>query len=143
MPRRFRYGAYGYEGVTCVVASGSSTSATASGQTLVVARAIKVLLTKLGRCETSSDRNSQSPQATLADLADLADLAAEYATLLSRHAPRHRAMHGRSSRDLKVSGADCQPSTRALIARRNGSTSSPWHRPFRQPATSLLSRSAA
>ncbi|MDX3716433.1 MULTISPECIES: hypothetical protein [Streptomyces] len=87
MPPRFRYGAYGYEGVTRVVTSASSTSVTASGQTLVVARAIKVLLTKPGRCETPTDRNPQSPQTTLAGLT------AEYATLLSRHAPRHQAMH--------------------------------------------------
>lgn len=87
VPPRFRYGAYGYEGVTRVVTSASSTSVTASGQTLVVARAIKVLLTKPGRCETPTDRNPQSPQTTLAGLT------AEYATLLSRHAPRHQAMH--------------------------------------------------
>ncbi|EMF56790.1 hypothetical protein SBD_1873 [Streptomyces bottropensis ATCC 25435] len=61
MPPRFRYGAYGYEGVTRVVTSASSTSVTASGQTLVVARAINVLLTKPGRCETPTDRNPQSP----------------------------------------------------------------------------------
>ncbi|MFI6124606.1 glycoside hydrolase N-terminal domain-containing protein [Streptomyces sp. NPDC051064] len=52
-------GAYGYEGVTRVVVTGSGSSARACGSTLVVAKASKeLLLTELGRYETSTDWNS-------------------------------------------------------------------------------------
>ncbi|MDX3696524.1 hypothetical protein [Streptomyces europaeiscabiei] len=95
VPPRFRYGAYGYEGVTRVVTSASSPSVTASRQTLVVARAINVLLTKPGRCETSTDQNPQSPQATLAGLT------AEHATLLSHPAQPPRPAAPGDARPLQ------------------------------------------
>ncbi|MFD8385885.1 glycoside hydrolase N-terminal domain-containing protein [Streptomyces sp. NPDC059679] len=111
-------GAYGYEGVTRVVVSGSGSSVTADGQTLVVAKATKVLLlTKLGRYETSTGWNSQPLQTALAALT------ADYATLLGRHAPKHQAMYDRSSIDLNVSAADRRLATSELIARQNSNAS--------------------
>ncbi|MFJ8113974.1 glycosyl hydrolase family 95 catalytic domain-containing protein [Streptomyces sp. NPDC096132] len=111
-------GAYGYEGVTRVVVSGGNASVTANGQTLVVARATKVLLmTKLGRYETSTGWNSQPLQTALAGLT------ADYATLLGLHAPRHQAMYDRSSIDLNVSAADRQLPTSELLTRQNNNTS--------------------
>ncbi|MCX5264834.1 RICIN domain-containing protein [Streptomyces sp. NBC_00199] len=111
-------GAYGYEGVTRVVVTGTGASVTAGGSTLVVAKAAKVLLlTKLGRYETSTGWNSQPLQTVLAGLT------ADYATLLGRHTPRHQAMYDRSSIDLNVSAADRQLSTSALIARQNSNRS--------------------
>ncbi|WP_035840110.1 glycosyl hydrolase family 95 catalytic domain-containing protein [Kitasatospora azatica] len=111
-------GAHGYEGVTRVVVTGSGSSVTANGQTLVVAKAAKVLLlTKLGRYENSTDWNAQPLQTALAGLTT------DYATLLSRHAPLHQAMYDRSSIDLNVSAADRQLSTSELITRQNGNTS--------------------
>ncbi|WP_371574355.1 glycoside hydrolase N-terminal domain-containing protein [Streptomyces sp. NBC_01314] len=107
-------GAYGYEGVTRVVVTGANASVTASGSTLVVARATKVLLlTKLGRYDTSTGWNSQ-PLHT-----ELAALSADYATLLSRHGALHSAMYDRSRLDLNVSAADRQLSTGELISRQN------------------------
>ncbi|MEV5959977.1 RICIN domain-containing protein [Streptomyces sp. NPDC051987] len=111
-------GAYGYEGATRVVATGTGSSVTVSGQTLVVAKATKVLLlTKLGRYENATDWNSQPLQTALAGLT------ADYATLLARHTPLHQAMYDRSSIDLNVSAADRQLSTSELIARQNSNTS--------------------
>ncbi|WP_329343523.1 RICIN domain-containing protein [Streptomyces sp. NBC_01352] len=111
-------GAYGYEGVTRVVVSGTNASVTASGQTLVVAKATKVLLlTKLGRYETSTGWNSQPLQTALAGLTT------DYATLLGRHTALHQEMYDRSSIDLNVPTADRQLSTTELIARQNGATS--------------------
>ncbi|WNZ10792.1 glycosyl hydrolase family 95 catalytic domain-containing protein [Streptomyces sp. 11x1] len=111
-------GAYGYEGVTRVVASGSGSSVTADGQTLVVAKATKVLLlTKLGRYETSTGWNSRPLETALAGLT------ADYATLLGRHAPKHQAMYDRSSIDLDVSAADRRLATSELIARQNNNAS--------------------
>jgi alpha-L-fucosidase 2 len=111
-------GAYGYEGVTRVVVTGTGASVSANGSTLVVAKATKVLLlTKLGRYETSTGWNSQPLQTALAALT------ADYATLLGRHTPQHQAMYDRSGIDLNVSTADRQLSTSALIARQNSNTS--------------------
>ena len=107
-------GAYGYEGVTRVVASGTNASVTAGGQTLVVAKATRVLLlTKLARYETSTGWNSQPLQTALAALT------ADYATLLGRHALKHQAMYDRSGIDLNVSAADRRLATSELIARQN------------------------
>ncbi|MGC0342417.1 glycosyl hydrolase family 95 catalytic domain-containing protein [Streptomyces sp. SLBN-8D4] len=111
-------GAYGYEGVTRVVVSGSGSSVTADGQTLVVAKAAKVLLlTKLGRYETSTGWNGRPLQTALAALT------ADYATLLGRHAPKHQVMYDRSSIDLNVSAADRRLATSELIARQNSNAS--------------------
>ncbi|MER7480191.1 RICIN domain-containing protein [Streptomyces sp. NPDC126510] len=111
-------GAYGYEGVTRVVVTGSNASVNASGATLVVAKATKVLLlTKLGRYETATGWDAKPLQAALAALT------ADYATLLGRHAPKHQVMYDRSSLDLNVSTADRQLSTSALIARQKSNSS--------------------
>ncbi|WP_051970489.1 glycosyl hydrolase family 95 catalytic domain-containing protein [Kitasatospora azatica] len=110
-------GAFGYEGVTRVVVSGTGASVTASGSTLVVAKATKVLLlTKLGRYETSTGWDAKPLQTALASLT------ADYATLLGRHAPKHQAMYDRSSIDLNVSTADRQLATSDLIARQNANS---------------------
>ncbi|WP_329624964.1 RICIN domain-containing protein [Streptomyces sp. NBC_01255] len=108
-------GAYGYEGVTRVVVTGTKASvSSAGGDTLVVSRATKVLLlTKLGRYENAGDWNAKPLQTALAALP------ADYATLLGRHAPLHQAMFDGSSLDLGVSATDRQLSTSELTARQN------------------------
>jgi hypothetical protein len=111
-------GAYGFEGVTRVVASGSQASITVNGSALVVSRATRILLlTKLDRYETAGGWNGQPLQAALAALV------ADYATLQGRHAAAHQAMYDRSRIDLGVSAADRQLSTSQLIARQNANTS--------------------
>ncbi|WP_055526518.1 glycosyl hydrolase family 95 catalytic domain-containing protein, partial [Streptomyces graminilatus] len=111
-------GAFGYEGVTRVVVSGPGASVTVSGSTLVVARATKVLLlTKLGRYETSTGWDPKPLHSALAALT------ADYATLLSRHSTPHSALYDRSSLDLDVSAADRRLSTSELIARQNNDRS--------------------
>ncbi|MFI1092682.1 glycosyl hydrolase family 95 catalytic domain-containing protein [Streptomyces sp. NPDC020917] len=111
-------GAYGFEGVTRVVVTGKGASVSASGQTLVVTKATKVLLlTKLDRYETATGWNAKPLQTALASLT------ADYATLLGRHAPLHQAMYDRSTIDLNVSAADRQMSTSDLISRQNAHAS--------------------
>ena len=111
-------GAYGFEGVTRVVASGGQASVTVSGSALVVSRATRILLlTKLDRYETAGGWNGQPLQAALAALP------ADYAVLLGRHVPPHQAMYDRSGIDLGVSAADRQLSTSELIARQKANTS--------------------
>lgn len=111
-------GAYGYEGVTRVVATGSKASVSVSGDTLVVSRAAKVLLlTKLGRYESAGGWDAKPLHATLAALPT------DYATLVGRHAPLHQAMFDGSSLDLGVSEADRKLSTSELTARQNNDRS--------------------
>ncbi|MET9730268.1 RICIN domain-containing protein [Streptomyces sp. NPDC006458] len=111
-------GAFGYEGVTRVVVTGSRASVSVSGNTLVVSRAAKVvLLTKLGRYENAGDWNAKPLHAALAALPT------DYATLLGRHAPLHQAMFDGSSLDLGVSAADRQLSTTELTTRQNADRS--------------------
>ncbi|MFF9148579.1 RICIN domain-containing protein [Streptomyces sp. NPDC014861] len=107
-------GAFGYEGVTRVVVTGSRASVSASGGRLVVARATRVLLlTKLGRYESAAEWNTKPLHTALAALP------ADYAGLLNRHAPLHRAMFDGSSLDLDVPAADRLLSTSELTARQN------------------------
>ncbi|MGW6602089.1 glycosyl hydrolase family 95 catalytic domain-containing protein [Streptomyces sp. NPDC055036] len=111
-------GAYGYEGVTRVVATGNKASVSVSGDTLVVSRAAKVLLlTKLGRYENAGDWNAKPLHA------ELAALPTGYTTLLGRHSPLHQAMFDGSSLDLGVSAADRRLSTSELTARQNNDRS--------------------
>ncbi|MDQ0936539.1 glycosyl hydrolase family 95 catalytic domain-containing protein [Streptomyces turgidiscabies] len=111
-------GAYGYEGVTRVVVSGTNASVTAAGETLVVARATRVLLlTKLGRYETATAWDAKPLQTALAALT------ADYATLLGRHAVPHQAMYDRSTLDLNVPTADRQLPTSELVARQKSNAS--------------------
>lgn len=105
--------AFGYEGVTRVVASGSGATVTVNGSTIVVAKAAKVLLTKLGRYESSTGWDSQ-PQHT-----QLAALGTDYAALLSRHTALHTPVYDRSGLDLNVPAADRQLSVSELITRQN------------------------
>lgn len=105
-------GAYGYEGVTRVVATGGSV--TVSGSTIVVTAATTlVLLTKLNRYESATAWNAKPLHAALAALA------AGYSTLRSRHIALHKPLFDRSRLDLNVSPADRQLSTSELVARQN------------------------
>ncbi|MFF9808345.1 glycoside hydrolase N-terminal domain-containing protein [Streptomyces coeruleorubidus] len=111
-------GAFGYEGVTRVVATGTGSSVSASGSTIVVARATRViLLTKLGRYESSTAWNSEPLHA------ELAALGTDYATLRSAHTALHTELYDRSRLDLNVSDADRRLSVSELIARQNANRS--------------------
>ncbi|MER6122181.1 RICIN domain-containing protein [Streptomyces sp. NPDC001795] len=111
-------GAFGYEGVTRVVASGTGATVTVNGSTIVVAKAAKVLLlTKLGRYESSTGWDSQ-PLHT-----QLAALGTDYTALLSRHTALHTPVYDRSRLDLNVPAADRQLSVTELIARQNADRS--------------------
>ncbi|MFF3595920.1 glycosyl hydrolase family 95 catalytic domain-containing protein [Kitasatospora indigofera] len=111
-------GAYGYEGLTRLVATGTKATVTVSGSTLVVAKAAKVLLlTKLDRYDTSSGWSANPLQGALGALSP------DYTTLLGRHKPLHQAMFDGSSLDLNVSAADRKLSTAELTARQNGNRS--------------------
>lgn len=113
-------GAFGYEGVTRVVASGTGATVTVNGSTIVVARAARVLLlTKLGRYETSTGWASE-PLHT-----QLAALGTDYVTLRSRHTTLHTGLYDRSRLDLNVPAADRQLSLSdsELIARQNADRS--------------------
>lgn len=112
-------GAFGYEGVTRVVASGTGSTVTVNGSTIVVAKAAKVLLlTKLGRYESSTGWDSE-PLHT-----QLAALGTDYTALLSRHTALHTALYDRSRLDLNVPAADRQLSVSELIARQNADPAS-------------------
>ncbi|WP_230394935.1 glycosyl hydrolase family 95 catalytic domain-containing protein [Plantactinospora alkalitolerans] len=105
-------GAFGYEGVTRVVPTGGTV--TASGTTIVVAGATRlVLLTKLDRYESSTSWDAKPLHAALATLST------DYSSLRGRHVALHSAMYDRSRLDLNVSAADRQLSTSELIARQN------------------------
>ncbi|WP_053735322.1 RICIN domain-containing protein [Nocardia sp. NRRL S-836] len=105
-------GAFGYEGVTRVVATGGST--TANGATIVVTGASKlVLLTKLDRYESPAVWDARPLHAALAAIGT------DYPALRSRHTAVHTEMYDRSRLDLGVSAADRKLSTSELIARQN------------------------
>ncbi len=107
-------GAFGYEGVTRVVATGTGSSVTVNGATVVVAKATKVLLlTKLGRYESSTAWDSQPLHA------QLATIGTDYTTLRSAHTALHTELYDRSRLDLNVSDADRRLSVSELIARQN------------------------
>ena len=109
-------GAFGYEGVTRVAATGGTV--TANGSTIVVTAATRiVLLTKLDRYESASGWSGQPLHAALAALS------ASYTTLLGRHAAVHSELFNRSRLDLNVSAADRSLSTGELIARQNANRS--------------------
>ncbi len=105
-------GAFGYEGVTRVVATGGTV--TVNGTSIVVTRATRlVLLTKLDRYESPTAWDARPLHTALAALS------ADYSALRNRHVPLHSAMYDRSRLDLNVSAADRQLSTSALITRQN------------------------
>ncbi|MDH6455885.1 MULTISPECIES: RICIN domain-containing protein [unclassified Streptomyces] len=107
-------GAFGYEGVTRVVATGAGSSVTVNGSTIVVARATRViLLTKLDRYESSTAWNAEPLHARLAALGT------DYATLRSAHTAIHTELYDRSRLDLNVPDADRKLSVSELIARQN------------------------
>ncbi|MEU6261555.1 RICIN domain-containing protein [Streptomyces sp. NPDC047043] len=111
-------GAYGYEGVTRVIATGTDATVTVSGSTIVVARATGLLLlTKLGRYETSTGWDSEPLHA------QLAGLGTDYTALRSRHTAIHTELYDRSRLDLNVSAADRSLSVSELIARQNADRS--------------------
>jgi alpha-L-fucosidase 2 len=105
-------GAFGYEGVTRVIPTGGTV--TASGATVVVAGATKLLLlTKLDRYESSTAWDAKPLHAALAALGT------DYSLLRERHVVLHSAMYDRSRLDLNVSAADRRLSTSELITRQN------------------------
>ncbi|MFG1837293.1 glycoside hydrolase N-terminal domain-containing protein [Micromonospora sp. NPDC049175] len=105
-------GAFGFEGVTRVVATGGTVAA--NGSSIVVTAATRlVLLTKLDRYESPTAWDSRPLHAALAAVR------ADYAELRTRHVTLHSAMFDRSRLDLNVSAADRQLSTTQLIARQN------------------------
>lgn len=108
-------GAFGYEGVTRIVPTGGTV--TASGATIVVTGAAKLLLlTKLDRYE--------SPAWDARPLhAVLASLTTDYAALRTRHTAIHTETYDRSRLDLNVSAADRTLSTSELITRQNNNKS--------------------
>ena len=109
-------GAFGYEGVTRVVPTGGTVSA--SGPTIVVSRATRLLLlTKLDRYETPNAWDSQPLHAALAAVDT------DYAALRSRHTAVHTTLYDRSRLDLNVSAADRRLSVSELIARQNNNKS--------------------
>ncbi|MFC8430917.1 glycoside hydrolase N-terminal domain-containing protein [Streptomyces sp. NPDC057253] len=107
-------GAFGYEGVTRVVATGPDSSVAVSGSTIVVTGATRViLLTRLDRYESATAWNSEPLHA------QLATIGTDYATLLSAHTAIHTELYDRSRLDLRVSDADRKLSVSELIARQN------------------------
>lgn len=107
-------GAFGYEGVTRVVATGTGSSVSVSGSTLVVAKASKViLLTKLDRYESATAWNSEPLHARLAAIGT------DYVTLRSAHTAVHTELYDRSRLDLNLPAADRRLSVSELIARQN------------------------
>ena len=97
-------GAFGFEGVTRVVATGGTV--TANGSTIVVTAATRLLLlTKLDRYESPTAWDSKPLHAALATVS------ADYGALRTRHVALHSAMYDRSRLDLNVSAADRQLST--------------------------------
>jgi hypothetical protein len=109
-------GAFGYEGVTRVVATGGTVSA--SGATIVVSRATRLLLlTKLDRYETPNAWDSQPLHAALAAVDT------DYTALRARHTAIHTAWYDRSRLDLNVPAADRRLSVSQLIARQNNNKS--------------------
>jgi hypothetical protein len=111
-------GAFGYEGVTRVVASGSGASVSVSGSTIVVARATRViLLTKLDRYESATAWDSEPLHA------ELAALGTDYTALRSRHTALHTELYDRSRLDLDVPAADRRLPVSELIARQNADRS--------------------
>ncbi|NKE63619.1 lectin [Lentzea sp. PSKA42] len=104
-------GAFGFEGVTRVVATGGTV--TANGATIVVAGASRLLLlTKLDQYESAAWDAKPLHAA-------LAAIGADYAALRSRHTAIHTEMYDRSRLDLNVSDADRKLSTSELITRQN------------------------
>lgn len=105
-------GAFGYEGVTRVVATGGSVAV--NGTTIVVTGATRLLLlTKLDRYESPGGWDAQPLHVALASVEP------DYTALRSRHVAVHSAWYDRSGLDLKVSEADRALPTSALIARQN------------------------
>ncbi|WP_234358700.1 glycoside hydrolase N-terminal domain-containing protein [Streptomyces sp. NRRL B-24085] len=107
-------GAFGYEGVTRVAATGANSSVTVSGSTIVVSRAARVLLlTKLDRYESATAWDSEPLHA------QLAATGTDYAALRSAHTALHTELYDRSRLDLDVPDADRGLSVSELIARQN------------------------
>ncbi len=107
-------GAFGFEGVTRVVATGPNASVSTSDSAIVVAGATRVmLLTRLGRYESANEWDSEPLHA------QLAALGTDYATLRSRHTALHTELYDRSRLDLNIPSADRGLPTSELIARQN------------------------
>ncbi|MFF5010214.1 glycoside hydrolase N-terminal domain-containing protein [Streptomyces phaeochromogenes] len=109
-------GAYGYEGVTRVVASGGTVGA--HGPAIVVEGATRLtLLTRLDRYESAIDWDSRPLHTRLAALE------ADYDVLRARHTAIHSELYDRSRLELDVPEADRRLPTSKLIARQNADRS--------------------
>ncbi|MBM7818732.1 hypothetical protein JOE63_001209 [Cellulosimicrobium cellulans] len=107
-------GAYGFEGVTRAVVTGSGSSVSAAGPTLVVRRAARlVLLTKLGRYERAGEWDARPLHSALAVML------VDYDALLRRHLPEHQALVDGSTLRLAVPDADRSLDASGLTARQN------------------------
>lgn len=105
-------GAFGYEGLTRVEATGGTLAL--DGVALSVTGASRVvLLTKLDRYETADAWEDRSLHTQLAALAP------DYDALLARHTAVHSALYDRSRLRLDVPEADRRLSTSELLARQN------------------------
>jgi alpha-L-fucosidase 2 len=112
-------GAYGFEGVTRAVITGSASSIKPVGQTLVVKKATRViLLTKLARYNSAAQWSGQPLHAALGVLLT------DYDALLRRHLPLHSALVDGSSLRLDVSASDRDLSAPALTQRQSAHRSS-------------------
>ncbi|MCL8017232.1 glycoside hydrolase N-terminal domain-containing protein [Streptomyces sp. AS02] len=111
-------GAYGYEGVTRVVAYGPDAAVRAEGTSLVVTGASRVLLlTKLDRYESATAWDSEPLRA------ELAALTPDYMALLARHTALHTELYDRSRLDLRIPEQDRALPVGQLIARQNADRS--------------------
>ncbi|MFJ5955250.1 glycosyl hydrolase family 95 catalytic domain-containing protein [Paenarthrobacter sp. NPDC092416] len=111
-------GAFGYEGVTRVVITGTGSSITTDGSKLTIKNATKViLLTKLGRYESATEWNSKPLHTALGVLL------ADYDALLRKHTPMHQALFDKSTLQLNVSQQDRELSTSELTSRQNSNRS--------------------
>ncbi|MDX2939478.1 glycosyl hydrolase family 95 catalytic domain-containing protein [Streptomyces ipomoeae] len=107
-------GAYGYEGVTRVIADGPGSVVRADGTSLVVTGASRVLLlTKLDRYESATAWDAEPLHAVLAALTP------DYVALLARHTALHTELYDRSRLDLCVPETDRALPVGDLIARQN------------------------
>lgn len=105
-------GAYGYEGVTRVIAIGGELRARRS-ELLVRGAKSLLLLTRLTRHQDEPAKRDRSLHAGLAALQP------EYRTLLDRHAAIHTPLYDRSRLDLKVGANAHRLTTTELIQRQN------------------------
>lgn len=111
-------GAYGYGGVTHLIAQGPEADVRADGASLKVTGASRVLLlTRLERYERVHDQQADDLDGQLAAFPP------DYAGLLARHTELHTELYDRSCLDLRIPKADHALPVAELIARQNADPS--------------------